>query len=377
MPFSGKAAYDSFATIGEDISDMMLDLSPTETPFLDVLPQAPRAATNVLNQWRERSLVPDRIINSTAINSATAATGMQINGFGGNMQVGMLLEMEASGDLEIVQITSIPGPNSLLVSRQFGSSTPNSLAAGGELFVIAPAALEGADATGDVSRLRTSANNFTQIFSKPILISGTMDAVTQAPDTGSDFNTESVNRLIELGRDLEKAVFRSVRSGSSIGSDTAYRTMDGLRAKLTAINSTVAANSFNADPLAYVNDGLQSAWNSGARDLDVLAVGAQWARDISEANASEVQRTQDASGLIKQIEFIRTDFGLLRKILTPWLPSNYAMGIASSRTFVVPLQRRSFQRETLAKTGDAMKGHVVGEYTLEVHHPDKMFQLHP
>jgi len=42
----------------------------------------------------------------------------------------------------------------------------------------------------------------------------------------------------------------------------------------------------------------------------------------------------------------------------------------------VPLRGRSFQRVDLAKTGDNDKAHVVGEYSIEVHHPDKQAQAH-
>jgi hypothetical protein len=377
MPFSGKATYDNFPLIGEDVSETMLLISPNETPFLSLLPAPPNPATNIYHQWTEEALGPDRIVASTAVNSATAATGIQINGFGNQLQVGMLLELEpSSGVLEVVQVSSIPGPNSVLVTRNFGSRGVNSLVAGGTLFVISTAELEGSETSGDVTRPRTRRDNYTQIFKKPITISGTDQSVRTAPDVGSEFDHQTTLRTIELARDLEKAVFRSVASGSSIGSSSAYRTMNGLRQFLTGINSTVAANSFAENPILYINDLLQQAWNNGARDLDVIAAGPQWKRDISGTNVAKLQVTQDETGIQRLVEFVQTDFGQVRVLLTPWLPDRYLMGVATSRIRVTPLQGRSFQREMLAKTGDSQKGHIVGEYTLEVHHPDKMFQAH-
>lgn len=377
MPFSGKATYDNFALIGEDVSDIMLLISPTETPFLSILPPADQPAVNILHQWTEEALGPDKVVASTAVNSATAATGVQINGFGNQLQVGMLLEVESGATpQEVVQITSIPGPNSILVSRNFGSRGVSSLVAGGNLFVISTAELEGSETSGDVTRPRTRRSNYTQIFKKPITVSGTDQAVITAPAVGSEFDHQTTLRTIELARDLEKAVFRSVQSGSSIGSSSAYRTMDGLRQFLTGINSTIAANSFAADPIGYINDQLQNAWNAGARDLDVIVAGPQWKRDISATNVAKLQITQDDRGIQRYIEFIQTDFGQVRVLLTPWLPDRYLMGLSTQRVKVTPLRGRSFQREMLAKTGDSFKGHVVGEYTLEVHHPDKMFQAH-
>jgi hypothetical protein len=357
-----KASYDNFSIIGEDISETMLLLAARETPFLDLLEDPEEPVTNVYHQWREEYLGPDRIVNSTALSSATANTGIQINGFGNQLQVGMLLEVEAGSPQtnEVAQIVSIPGPNSVLLSRNFGSRGVSSLAAGGNLFVISTAELEGSETSGDVTRPRASRGNFTQIFKKPVTISGTDRAVITAPDIGDEFDHQATLRAVELLRDLEKAVFRSVQSGSTIGSATAYRTFDGLRQWLTTINSTITASSFSANPL----------------DLNVLVCGAGWKRVLSGTNAAKLQIPQQDRGIIRKLDYIETDFGLLQMVLTPWLGDNHMMGVATRRIKVNNLRGRSFFKEDLAKTGDSWKGHVLGEYTLEVHHPHLMFQAH-
>jgi hypothetical protein len=373
-----KATYDNFGVIGEDVSEIMLLLAARETPFLDLLEDADQPASNVYHQWREEYLGPDKITNSTAINSATANSGYQINGFGNQLQVGMLLEVEAGSPQsnEIQQIVSIAGPNSILCSRNFGGRGVSSLAAGGQLFIISTAELEGSETSGDVTRPRAGRGNYTQIFKKPVTVSGSDRAVVTAPDIGDEFDHQATLRAIELLRDLEKAVFRSVASGASIGGASQYRTMDGLRQWLTAINSTIPATSFAANPLDFVNDLLQQAWNAGARDLNVLACGDQWKRELSGTNAAKLQIPQNDRGIVRKLDYIETDFGVLQMVLTPWLPSRHVMGVSTQRVKVVNLRGRSFAKELLAKTGDSTKGHVLGEYTLEVHHPDKMFQAH-
>lgn len=377
MPWSGKASYDNFPLIGEDVSPIVLLMSPSETPFLNLLPQVDQPATSTDHQWTEEALGPDRFVASTVLPSSTGSTGVQINGFGNQLQVGMLLELEGGQvPAEVVQIASVPGPNSLLLVRNFGSRGLNSLTAGGQMFVISTAELEGSETTGDVNRPRTRRRNYTQIFKKPVLITGTDRAVRYNPDLGDEFDHQTTLRTIELMRDLEKAVFRSVASGNSIGSGSAYRTFDGLRQWFTSINSTIASTSFSADPLTYVNDLLQQAWTAGARDIDVIVAGAQWKRELSATNAARVQLAQADTAIIQLKEFLQTDFGNARLVLSPWLPDRYLMGVSTRRTFVRPLRGRSFAREILAKTGDSTKGHIVGEYTVEVHHPDKMFQAH-
>jgi hypothetical protein len=374
MPFSGKATTDNFAMIGEDVSDILLNLSPTETPFLDLLPAPDVAGTNILHQWSEEALGPDRIIASTAVNSATADTGVQVNGFGLQMVVGQLLELENQG--EVVQVKSIPGANSLLLTRNFGSRGVSSLAAGGNLFVISTAELEGSETSGDVTRPRTRRSNYMQIFKKPVAISGSDRSVITAPDIGDEMDHQVTLRVIEVARDFEKAIFRSVQSGNSIGTTSAYRTFDGLRQWFTAINSTITSSSFAANPLDYTNDQLQNAWNAGARDLDVIPAGPQWKRELSATNAAKILVDQADRSVQRVIEYIQTDFGTPRLVLTPWLPDRHLMCVASRRVRPVPLRGRSFQRVDLAKTGDNDKAHVVGEYSVEVHHPDKQAQLH-
>lgn len=374
MAFTGKATYDNYSLIGQDVSPILMIMSARETPFLDLLTPPTSPATSIYHEWTEAALGPDKLINSTAINSATAATGIQINGFGNQLTVGALIELEGQG--EIVQISSIPGANSLLVTRNYGSRGVNSLAPGGTLFVIGTTELEGSETSGDVTRPRTRRGNYTQIFKKPVTVSGSDRAVMTLPDVGDEFDHQTTLRTIELMRDLEKAVFRSVASGSSIGSSTAYRSFDGLRQWLTNINSTVVAASFSANPILYVNDLLQQAYSAGARDIDTIVAGSQWKREISDTNASKLQVTQDERGIQRFVEFITTDFGSVRVLLSPWLPDRHLMGVAAPRVKVVPLRGRFFAQEVLAKTGDSYKGHVLGEYTVEVQHPDKMFQAH-
>jgi hypothetical protein len=238
---------------------------------------------------------------------------------------------------------------------------------------VSTAEQEGSETTGDVHRPRTRRANYTQIFKKPILLSGTDQSVVTAPAVGSEFDHQTTLRAMELARDLEKAVFRGV-SLNTIGGDDVYRSMGGLRSMLTAINSQIATNSFAGDPITYVNELMQQAWNVGVRDLDTLTMGGTWKKHLSNTNAAKLQVTQDERGIERLVEFVTTDFGQLRVLLTPWLPDESLMGLATRRIKVVPLQGRSFQREILAKTGDSFKGHIIGEYTLEVHHPDKMFQ---
>jgi hypothetical protein len=151
--------------------------------------------------------------------------------------------------------------------------------------------------------------------------------------------------------------------------------MGGLRSYLTAINSTVDANSFSAAPLDYVNDILQQCWSAGARDLDTVVVGPQWKRELSTTNASKLFIAQTEQGVTRKISQLTTDFGDVEVVLSPYLADRHLMAVSRQRIIPINLRGRAFQREDLAKTGDASKAHVIGEYTAEFHGPEKMGQL--
>lgn len=380
MPYTNEAIYNEFGFVGEDISRLLLNISPFETPLLDALSAPAEPATNIAHQWEEHQLGADTLIASAAVNSATAATGILINGTGAMLQAGMLLEIEAGapGSNEIVQVTSAVGANSVLVSRNFASRGISSLVAGGAITVISTAMLEGADALGAMYRPPVRKTNYCQIFGKEIIVTGTARAVKFNPDRGDLLTFEAAKVMKEVVRDLEKACIRGAASGNSIGSASAYRTMDGLRTLLTGINSTVVAASFAADPVGYLTTTWESAYSVGARDIDLIVAGSTFKRQLSAVNAvkSYIVAPQSETTAQRLIEEVRTDFGSARVIVSPWMPASALMGISTRRTFAVPLRNRQFGLEALAKTGDSDKAQVIGEYTLEVNRADAMFHLH-
>lgn len=66
MPFTGKATYSAgvdLPELAEDVSDVIGLISPFETPLLDRLGDAKRAATSTQHEWVEDALV-SRLTNA-------------------------------------------------------------------------------------------------------------------------------------------------------------------------------------------------------------------------------------------------------------------------------------------------------------------------
>lgn len=379
MAFSGLSSNKLFTPnlVGEDISALMATLTPVEAPLLDWLGDASVFATSTKHEFVQDYLRPNYIIASTAVASATAATYFQINGLGEALTVGTILENESAAP-EITQVSTILGANTIGVTRNYDSAGIGSLAAGGQFFVRAPAGTEGQDHDGSHSaRLGSRKANTVGYFNIPIAASGTQLAITTL---GNDSFADARAKIFtEVPFRLETEVIRGVLNGTnSLGTATATRTMLGIRKQLTATASTITATSFAANPHLYIGNVMEQVFQAGGsvnEDWGVIA-GRTFFRDISNLNDSKVYDSNQSEAFKRVIRRYEGPFGVMTVFLSRVLPATELLIVPRGRTKVVPLQGRNFAYQELAKTGDNVKGQVVGEYTLELHHPDAMARLY-
>lgn len=378
MAFTGLSSNDMFTAslVQEDISRLIATLAPKEVPLLNWLGDSDVFAMSTKHEWVQDHMLPNYIIASTAINSATAATGIQVNGLGEALTVGTILENETQA--ELMQVSSVVGANSVLVTRNYGGGGIGSLVAGGQLYVRAMAGIEGADHDGrHTRRLGDRKANTVGLFHMPVAASGTEMAIsTYGNDT---YDAAVAKGLVDVLHQLEKEVVRGVlNSSNSLGTTTATRTMQGLRTWIATVDSTVTAASFTANPHTYIGNIWQSIYDQGGspdtEDWAIVA-GAQYFREISNLNDTKVEDS-NTSELFKRV--IRTytgPLGTASVILSRVLNSTELLLIPRQRVKVVPLNGRSFKYEDMAKSGDNQKGLITGEYTVEVHHENAMARL--
>src|SRR5688572_12195263 len=118
MPFTGLSFNEAFAAdlVQRDVSEIIRTLSPKEVPILDFLGDSDVFAQSVKHEYVEDFMLPNYLIASTAISSATTVTAFQVNGLGLAVTVGTILENESASP-EAMQVVSIVGANSIVVSR--------------------------------------------------------------------------------------------------------------------------------------------------------------------------------------------------------------------------------------------------------------------
>lgn len=372
MVFSGRAIYDSgvFNEAAEDVSDIISQISPWDTPLLDLLGDAPEPATNVLHEWLEDELNPNTIVSSSLVDTAGTNIGVHVAGaaVGNYLQTGAQLKNKTTG--EYMQITAVAA-NTITVSRGFGSTTAATITAGDEIFVISDVALEGADVTGDISRPRTRPFNYTQIFKKDVIVSGTEQAVRNLGNVDSEMDYQIEQRTKESIRDLEKAVIQGKLSGNTLGSSSAYRTFKGIWDHLATNNTSMATITQSG-----LDDVIKLAWDQGATDLDLIVCDVNWKRIIDNWNDTRIEVMQRDETYRRRISFFEGTFGSHQVILSRWMPSNSLMVLSSQRVNVVPLIGRSYSYVPVSRTGDAEKGMIIGEYTVEVKNEEGMAKAH-
>lgn len=372
MAFSGRAAYSNFTATAEDVSDIVSMISPRETPLLDLLGDPPFAAKSVLHEWLEDDLSPNTIITSSNVASDTADSLFGVAASKARrLQVGMILRGPSASGSEYMVVSAISG-NTITVQRAFGGTSANSFTAGDTIDVIADAALEGDDVTTDTSGVRSRKNNFVQLFKKDVIVSGTQEAVTLLGGVNDEFTYQQQQRVREALRDLEKAVILGILSGNTIGSASARRTLKGLRSFIGTNAQSVGATLTES----WLGNTIKKAWDQGGTDVDLIVAGVNYKRTIDGFNSSRKLISNDDSRYSQLVSEYESTFGVMRVVLSRWMPPAEALIIASQRVKVLPLQGRSFQFKEVASQGDSRKGMVLGEYTVEVRNEEGMARIY-
>jgi hypothetical protein len=376
MPFDGRALYDPGVIDGvaEDVSEEISMISPFETPLLDRLSPPARPAMNILHEWLQEELNPNTIVNTNAaiVLPATDPATLNLASVAGAatarfFMIGHIFENQTTG--EQLQLQSKDDATSVGVfTRAFGGTTAATLTPTELLDAISDAALEGADVETSIDRPRTRLNNYAQIFKKDVIVSGTTQAVRQLGGVTDEMDHQRNMRLREIVRDLEKATIRG-RSSDTIGSATVRRSMDGILARLTTNVTSTATLTPN-----ILNDVIQGAWDNGGTDLDLIVADSNFKRIIDDFNQTRIDVVNRDERFHNKVSFFESTYGVQEVILDRWMPQNSLMVISSQRIHVVPLTGRSFRFVPVSRTGDAEKGMILGEYTMEIMNEEGMAQ---
>lgn len=375
MTFTGKATYSAGATLPElveDVGDIIGIVSPFETPLLAHLGDARRPAMSTLHEWIEDSLLPnsDQLNQSVFLPDPETATNLTVDS-GTRFRVGDLVRPE--GWQEVMLVTNVVG-NQLTVTRAYGGTPNATLADDMKLHIIGNAALEGAGAPAARFTSRARKQNWTQIFTASVSVSGTMQAV-RAHGVADEADYQKQERLRELLRDLENTVINGVAPETNQqGGSNIRRSMSGIDALLDTNRFSPGVNGFpdgggaSGDGLTeeIVNAALRAVWEQSSGAVDTILMNGNQKRAFNQLVDGQRQFGPDDDRYRSLVNFYESDFGVCKVVVSRWVPSDAIYLLDSSRLAVMPLQGRSFHYKPLSAAGDSVEGLVLGEYTLEL-----------
>lgn len=373
--YAGLAAFDQSTAAHLDLSDELAAVLLADVFLLGRIPVR-GVATNVDHYWVEDTLnSPTVTLNAAAAAGDTTLTVVSSAG----LDEGALLIDDTLGSAEVIQVTNVVSSTSLTVVRAVGDSGPaaEAHANGALLRVIGSPKQEGDEQVNDVSNPRSRVHNVCQIFKKEVAISGTAQAINMAgvPD---EFNHQIAMRLLEIRRELGQSVYGSVKvtAGGASGSDTVYRSMNGLRNFVRSQSSQLITTSQLLDE-TVVNALYRKIWDKGGMDTDFAVGHADQMTGFSEMYKDKVRLAPSERQRGVYVTKYLTDLGVeLDLIIDRWaLRQDLILG-ETKRLNLVPLQGRAMQSLPLAKAGDSMRGMIVGEYTLEVRNAGQAFSMH-
>ena len=298
------ATYDAVGN-REDLSDMIWDVSPSETPLLSAMKKTKATGTN--HTWQEDSL---------------------------------------------------------------GVAAAN-------------AHVEGDDANPADPAATTLLSNYTQIFKKHAVVSGTQEAVDKA-GRKSEMAFQVAKRMKEIKLDIEYSMFgngvaNGIGNAKAAGNNTTARESGSIETFLTSnvsVGATGAASAGNGTGVmttgtdrdlseAIIASALETAYTNGA-DPKLLAVSAVNKGVVGDFTAGGATRyvSTDSSSLNVSIDVYEGDFHHLKIV-----PCRNIIGdnvYAIDPEYLAFAELRSLSSKDLAVTGDSMRKEIVCEGTLQV-----------
>lgn len=374
MAFTGKASYSAgvgLPELAEDVADLVGIVSPHEVALLDHLGDPKTEARSTIHEWVEDTLLPNTdIVSDTTISGPTTVTAFDVAN-SGRFRVGDLVRPGDSG--EVVLVTGVSAPT-LTVTRGYGGTTATSIVNSMTLTILGNAALEGdtAPAARFTDRLRQQ--NYTQIFTSTVDVSGSMQAA-RAHGIADEVEYQKLERMRELLRDLENCVVNGVApSSNGQGSSTVRRSMNGILHQI-ATNTFVpgvggipgGTGTFGTDLTEDIlNAALREIWEQSSGAVDTIVVSGVQKRKINSFLSGSRSFDAGSTKYTDLLSVYESDFGVCRVVMSRWVPTDAVVFLDSSRLAVMPLTGRSFHFKPLAASGDSISGQVIGEYTLEM-----------
>jgi hypothetical protein len=215
--------------------------------------------------------------------------------------------------------------------------------------------------------------NYTQISYKPVMVSGTQEAVIHA-GVNSELAYQIAKAGKELKRDMELDLTGKNAATAGSGNGGAARKSRGFESWTETNNSYGSGGSNSSGSVtdgtqrvlteALLKTELKSCFDNGG-EPDLLLVGSFNKQKVSgfTGNSTRMDMAEDRN-LVATIDVYVSDFGEVRVVADRVLRSSGRSALLVETEMFDTAFLRPFETQELAKTGDAMKRLLVAEWTL-------------
>ena len=259
-------------------------------------------------------------------------------------------------DSEYMVVKSVSSNDVTVHSRSYGGTNATH-ADGSTVEIVGMARLEGDDATYVGLNDITNPYNYTSIFQKAVEVSGSQQAHDQW-GIGDELSYQVNKAVPELMKRLEQQFFHGVRAA---GSASTPRSMGGIE---TFVSDNTVYTSGNITK-AKLDSLAQSIYEDGGNpDMLVLApAGANNLRDLIDSSSFVRVEQENTQFGMRPITRVNTQFYQnIELVVSRWCPTNRGYLLDSIK--VGFYDYRPFMEAEVARTGDAFKREVIGEFSM-------------
>lgn len=219
--------------------------------------------------------------------------------------------------------------------------------------------VEGSETTVFQTSTRAEKLNYCEILKKAVSVSGSAEAssITGISDL---YTSEMADRLVELKVNLEDKIINGTKNDGSL--TPFIRRMDGL---LQFVYSGNAVTDAGALTEALFKSTVKKLWDNGLGSNGYICMVNSDFKELIDGFYNTQYNYNAPTGQFGLVaNQINTNYGQVQLILNRHMPVDKL--VVFDPTYVRLGFLRPVFSEILGKTGDSVKGQVIGEATLKV-----------
>ena len=351
--------------IAVDMSPVIQLIDPYDVGLLSYfgMSSMSKEAIEHKHTWMEDSLRP---LTSTITDNPLNAGATTINvasGTGVIFRAGDIVKIEN----ELIRLSADPSTDALTTiashnGRGWGATTDAQHAQNSVIEIVSVTIPEGQATPGlQRTQVKTSVDNYTQIFEDVVQVSSTLEAVEQW-NPGSEYARQLGKTMKSLLILMDKTfIYGSPLARAAANGNTGA--MGGLRHFITT-NVTAASSAQLSEKLCL--DSLMQTYAAGG-NVKVAAMTLTQKRALNRFLDPNRRTGMDDRRAGAIVDTYLWDHGLVDTLIDRWMPNDEVMFLDSEHIGFGPLRGQALHHEILPKPSLLVqKGEIVGEYTCEV-----------